>query len=63
VPLSRLEILGHALSGTPVTVASSTSGSQGLVTVATPADYALAVDGSETSGSYQYTVQYTAIAP
>lgn len=63
VPLSRLEILGHALSGTPVTVASSTSGSQGLVTVATPADYALAVDGSETSGTYQYTVQYTAIAP
>lgn len=63
VPVSKLEIKGHSLSSTPVTIVAASRSSQGLVTVATPADYRLAVDGSEGAGSYQYTVQYSAVAP
>lgn len=63
MPVSRLAIKGHALSSTPVTIVSANSGHPGLVTVATPADYALAVNGSEAAGNYRFKVLYSAVAP
>jgi len=63
LPVSKLSILGHALATTPVTLVTSTDGTKGLVTIATPADYALAVDGTELAGNYQFTVEYSATSP
>ena len=63
LPVSRISILGHALATTPVTLVTRSVGTQGLVTIVTPADYALSVDGTERAGSYHYTVQYSIVSP
>lgn len=61
--VSHLLVKGKRLSTSPVSIASAATPTKGLVTVVTAADYALAVDGSETPGRFDYTVDYSIVAP
>lgn len=63
LPVSKLEILGKRLSAQPITIAQSANPAPAPKTIVTAGDYALAVDGSEPAGTYDYTVDYSVVLP
>ncbi len=63
LPAGALRLKGVALGATPAVVASGSDTGAGYAAVVTPADFALAVDGTELPGQYDSIVTYTVTSP